>query len=46
MRKYSVSLIRKFQKLYKNRFGENIEHEAAERELYELAHLIKRLTTK
>lgn len=46
MRKYSTKLVRKFQQLYKKKFDENIDYEAAERELYELAHLIKKLTTK
>lgn len=46
MARYTQKLVEKFQTLYKKKFGEGIEYEAAERELYELAHLIKKLTIK
>ena len=44
MMRYTQKLVEKFQTLYKEKFGEGIGYEAAERELYELAHLIKRMS--
>ena len=43
MHKYSDGLVKKFQELYKGKFNKQLKYEVAERELYELAHLIKKI---
>lgn len=43
MVEYSQDLVGRFRGLYKTKFGKDIEYEVAKRELYELAHLIKKI---